>query len=604
MTRFSAVPMWLGWLLAVCSITLVTIASYWEAPKNVFHFDDRFSIVEHPPIHITEPSLANLLQAGANAYHAPRPLPSVTFAFDWWRGGGDPRAFQITNILIHLINAVLVLALLYQVLIRLAPGWRGAALAVATVGALVWAAHPIQVQAVTYIVQRMASLAALFMLLAVLLYVLGRSAQSLLSRVLFFAGCAVSFALGALSKENAWITPLLILLAEYGLVRHGQALIRSTADKFIIGVPLALGALALLSIVLEIGPVYDFVSQGYEQRDFTLWQRVLTQPSVIAFYLSQVLWPLPGRFSLEHDFVISTALFQPISAAFAWLGLLGWIAGGLWLLSRRAGRLYGVLLLWVPLTLVVESSFISLEMVFEHRMYVPLLGVTGLLGCGLLWLSGRFRYGGLAVAAIAAVIIVGLVIATQQRVPVWSSVLSLVQNSAEHAPNSARAWSNLARQYVNLNRQDLALEPAQRALRLDPNNSAALETMGIILTNRGTVAEAERYFLAAFQAGKTTHSWPANFGVLYLRKGDEGIDPSASYRQAVTLFRQAKAMAPWSAEYSRNLAIALARSGQCNAAYAEWQQFFTLAKSPALIAQGRQLMGVDFQRSDGTCARR
>lgn len=604
MTRFRAPPLWLGWLLAVCAITLVTVTAYWEAPQNGFHFDDRFSIVEHPPIHITELTLANLWQAGVNAYHAPRPLPSVTFAFDWWRGGGDAKPFQITNVLIHLINALLVLALLYQVLLRLAPLRRGAVLMAATVGALVWAAHPIQVQAVTYVVQRMASLAALFMLLSVLLYVLGRSARSVLSRILFFAGCALSFALGALSKENAWVTPLLIILAEYGLIRHGQILIRSAADKFVLGAPVILGALALFSIVLQIGPVYDFVSQGYEQRDFTLWQRVLTQPSVIAFYLSQVLWPLPGRFSLEHDFVISTSLFQPISTVFAWLGLLGWIAGGAWLLCRRERRVYGFLLLWVPLTLAVESSFISLEMVFEHRMYLPLVGLAGLLAGGLLWLSGRFHYGWIAVAAIAAAIILGLALATQQRLPVWSSVLSLVQNSVAHAPNSARAWSNLARQYINLNQQDLALEPTQRALQLDPNNGAALESMGIILTNRGTVAEAERYFLAAFQVGKTTHSWPANFGVLYLRKGDEGIDPPASYRQAVTLFSQATTMAPWSAEYSRNLAIALARAGECNAAYAEWQRFFALAKNPALIAQGRQLMGNDFQRSDGTCARR
>ncbi len=604
MTRLCALPWWLGWLLAVCAITLVTVIAYWEAPKNGFHFDDRFSIVEHPPIHITEPSLANLLQAGANAYHAPRPLPSVTFAFDWWRGGGDPKPFQITNILIHLINALLVLALLYQVLIRLAPQRRWAVLAVATVGALVWAAHPIQVQAVTYIVQRMASLAALFMLLSVLLYLLGRTAHSSLARLAFFAGCAASFALGAVSKEIAWITPLLILLAEYGVIRHGRDLIQGTADKVILGVPLALGALALLSIFMQAGPVYDFVSRDYAQRDFTMWQRVLTQPSVIAFYLSEVLWPLPGRFSLEHDFAVSTSLIQPITTLVAWLGLIGWIAGGVWLLCRRAWRVYGFLLLWVPLTLAVESSFIGLEMVFEHRMYVPLLGLVGLLACGMLWLAGRFRHGWFAVSALAAVLIAGLVIATQQRLPVWSSVLSLVQNSVAHAPNSARAWSNLARQYINLNRQDLALEPAQRALRLDPDNSAALESMGIILTNRGTVAEAERYFLAAFQAGQTTHSWPANFGVLYLRKGDEGIDPSASYRQAVAHFRQAKAMAPWSAEYTRNLAIALARLGQCEASYREWQQFFALAKDPALIAQGRQLMGNDFQRSGGACARR
>ncbi|VAX05802.1 hypothetical protein MNBD_GAMMA26-1024, partial [hydrothermal vent metagenome] len=110
-------PQFIFFALALLLLLLVQVA-YMQNSDNTFHFDDRYSIVEHAPIHMTQFSLAGLWHAGENAYHASRPIPSVTFAFDWWRGGGSTAAFLQTNLLIHSVNALLVMSLLLLLLQR------------------------------------------------------------------------------------------------------------------------------------------------------------------------------------------------------------------------------------------------------------------------------------------------------------------------------------------------------------------------------------------------------------------------------------------------------------------------------------------------------
>jgi hypothetical protein len=162
-------PRGLVWFIVPLVLVGLVAFAYRDAPKNVFHFDDGLNISRHPPIMIERLTAESVLNAGRESFLPSRPLPSMTFAIDWWRGNGSPKAFQQTNVAIHAASSLVIFALLFTVLLRTGHSESIAGLA-AFIAAALWACHPIHVQAVTYIVQRMASMAAFFTVLTVLLF--------------------------------------------------------------------------------------------------------------------------------------------------------------------------------------------------------------------------------------------------------------------------------------------------------------------------------------------------------------------------------------------------------------------------------------------------
>jgi protein O-mannosyl-transferase len=476
--------------LVLLLVALVFLA-YHAAPNNGFHLDDADNIVRHGAVHMSEFGLDALLRAATDGFLPRRVLPNLTFAFDWWRGGGQPSAFQLTNVAIHALSAVAVLALLQLALARHGVGARDSWIA-ATLAAAAWAIHPIQVQAVTYIVQRMASMAALFMLIAVWSYVRGRTERSW--RWYAAAGAAAIAAL--LSKENACVLPALLLLAEYTLCRDADRRLRGRLDFVLLSIPLFIALYAVVDLVFH-GPLWAYVEPGYATRDFTLAERLLTQPRVIAFHLGQVLWPLPGRFSIEHDFVLSTSLWQPWTTPLALGGLAAWVFGGIWLALRGPAPVAGFLMLWVPATLLVESSAIPLEMVFEHRMYLPSVGLAGLFALALARLLQSAPRRRVIVAS--AVLLGGLLAATLVRVPVWRTPLSLYENAVPHAAGSARTWTNLGTHYEAAERSADAIAAYSKAIALKPDHAIAYLNRGSSHAKSGRYADAEadyRHFVA------------------------------------------------------------------------------------------------------------
>lgn len=473
----------LRFALILLLLGLIALA-YHEAPKNGFHLDDANNIVAHGPVHMTELSVDALARAAREGALPQRSLANVSFALDWWRGGGAPSTFQITNILIHAATALAVLTLILQLLRRSGASPTQAWFA-ATAATAAWALHPIQVQAVTYIVQRMASLAALFILIAVLAYVRGRLTQR--GRIWYPLALIAAFA-AWLSKENAYVLPALILLAEYTLCREPAQRLKSRLDLAVLALPVVLITYVLIDITLLHGPVWQYIAAGYTNRDFTLGERLLTQPRVIFFHLGQILWPLPERFSIEHDFPLSQSLLHPWTTPLAIAGLFSWIAGGMWLSLRSRAPVVGFLLLWIPATLAIESSVIALEMVFEHRMYLPSVGIAGLLALAL---QRLIRTGhGRGAALLSLGLIAGLLYATLGRVPEWRTPITLYEHAASHAPQSPRAWGNLATAYETENRSSEAISAYTRALDLAPRHAIAYLNRGSSYHKIGRHADA------------------------------------------------------------------------------------------------------------------
>jgi hypothetical protein len=585
-------PMILRFLLPVAALLFIVGLAYREAPNNTFHFDDDPHISDHQPIQITELTLGTLIDAGRKASISSRPLASMTFAFDWWRGGGDPRPFQWTNLIVHGAAAVSVFLLLVLALRRLQHCWAptvGAAFS----GAALWACHPIQVQAVTYVVQRMASMAALFATLAVVFYILGRTTDKPSRRNGSFVLASLAFALGLASKENAAIAPFLVLLAEYGVLRHGRELVQSRLDVVLLSLPVAILVLVGVDVLTGTGPLAKSFLSGYEHRDFTLAERLLTQPRVIGFYFSEIFWPLPGRFSLEHDFATSTGLFSPPSTAFAIAGVVLWCAAGIRTLFHSKWRILGFFLLWVPATLAIESTFISLEMVFEHRMYLPSVGLAGLVAlAAVVCLEGplRVRFATMAIFAILLILLSG---STNLRVPVWRTELSLARNSVEHAPNSARAWSNLGNALKNLGRWSEVEAPMRKALELDPNQRKALHVLAVRLMDEEDLEEADQLLTRRLSLGNVDHHVMNTVGELRLKQG--------SISEAILQFRLAVLQEVRVPAYRWNLALAYERAGDCKRAREQWLAYLALETDPDELNTVRRHLKKNHDTQGGPC---
>lgn len=598
MTRFNHQnnPTLYAIVSAVLLILLIGIA-FQDAPDNDFHLDDQPNIVNHEPIRLQTFSVSGIWQAGSDAMLPRRVLPSITFAIDWLRGDGDPRPFIWTNLFIHSANAILVAILLILLLRAQMPSRKITPLWFVPIllATAIWAIHPIQIQAVTYIVQRMASMATFFALISLISYILGRQAERL--NWAWFSAASISFIAAMACKENAAIVLILIILVEFGIIRHGKPLIRSRWEYTLLVLPALLVLYTLADVISGAGPLTTWVTPGYSMRNFTMDERLLTQPRVVFFHLSQILWPSPGRFSLEHDFAASTGLLSPPVTLAAIAALFAWVGGGLWLLLRHPStRVWGFCLLWAPATLAIESSFISLEMVFEHRMYFPLIGLLGLLAMGLQNATASgIRTAGLSVVLSCGFLIFCL-IATLQRVPHWQSTLMLYESAIAHAPSNPRLRANLGSEYFKAEKFAQSQQATEAALRLEPNNLQALEIYGSLLLRAGQVSQAEQIFQRALAQGEPSHALINQLGFLAVRQGN--------FSRARSLFLQAAEQMSWNPAYIWNAALALERTGDCTQARQFWQRYLSLNISAEEKMQVQNRLQQNYSTPGGQCANR
>lgn len=459
-----------------------------------FYFDDFQNIVDHPAVARAGSGESSLLSVARPSPRSRRPLAYLSFALNLRLFGLDPLPFHAVNLIIHLANSFLVFGLLrkllqtqtLQPLERIAPG--PAALA----GALFWSVHPVHTQAVTYLVQRMTSLAALFYLLALWLTLQGRS-QARRGRKL---GCFCAAGLAALGgfgvKEIILTLPLVLLLAEFSLFPATDPRQRKKFRWFLAGGLLAVYAL----LFLLYGPEVWRESRIYSQRiHLGLADRLLTQARVIVNYLTLLAWPAPARLNLYPQWDMSTSLFQPAVTFPALLFVLGVAGLGLAWLKRLP--LAGFAVLFFLVALLPEAGIFPLDPSFEHRLYLPSVGLLALGGAR--WVkpgpAPRLRHAlfGFSVVALGAL--------TFLRNCTWTDEVRLWQDTVKKSPGSVLAWTNLAGHLVDLGRYPPARFAAQRALELQPCTAMALSNLGAAYLGAGRFAEAREVFARLKECG-------------------------------------------------------------------------------------------------------
>ncbi|ROR34199.1 tetratricopeptide repeat protein [Inmirania thermothiophila] len=431
--------------LAHCAVLAALVGfAYANALQLPFLFDDVPNIVLNPAVHPR--SAADLAAVLDSPYSARRPLALATFALNYLAGGLDPAGYHLVNIVIHGANALLLYALIRILLAALGRD-PGEAARLAFWGAALWAVNPLQTQAVTYVVQRMAALAALFYLAGLALLALHRAGRLRPGR--FWMGLIACWVLALASKENAATLPLAVLLLDRTVYAHRRPLVGGRA--------LALLALVLAGLAWFYlgGRLPDWTAR-YPGRDFSPLERLLTEPRVLWHYLGLYLWPLPSRLHLDYAWAPSRGLLDPPVTA---LALAAWALAAMlaWRL-RRAAPLAAFALLFYLLASAVEASWVDLELVFEHRAYLP----TAFLAAGALSLLGG---RGARWSAPALAVAVGLAAhATTLRNEDWGVRAEFWRTEQARGATPARAAINRAFGLLRQGRHAEAVRVAEAAL--------------------------------------------------------------------------------------------------------------------------------------------
>jgi tetratricopeptide (TPR) repeat protein len=440
---------------SVALLVSLGIGVYLPGLPGGFVFDDYPNILENESLRLERPTPASLLAAAfsSEAGVLKRPLAMLSFAAGYAAFGHSPLAYKLTNIAIHVANALLLYAFLNLVAAVPAVSSGGSppprdARSIALIAAALWVVHPINLSSVLYVVQRMNSLAALFALLGTYCYLRGRLQLLAGSRGfgVLAAGTLGCAALGMLAKENAVLLFAFVAVVELCLFRLRTATPRG--GRLLCGYfVLVVGLPALLCVTFLLANP-DWLASRYAGRPFTLSERLLTETRVLWFYLRLVFVPSNSAFGLFHDdFPVSTGLFAPPATALAAAGLAGALALALAAIPRYPVASLGVL--WFLAGHVLESTVLPLELVHEHRNYLPAAGLIFAF-VHVIWTGVRDgRVRPVLRGALVALTIAWSTV-TVARASQWADPLVLATLEAEHHPGSARTRYELGRMYLLL----------------------------------------------------------------------------------------------------------------------------------------------------------
>ncbi len=528
----------IGHLLIIVVLATAAVALYVPTLDYPFAFDDFVNIKNNRNLRISRLGVEELHDAATQAVNATRPVSMISFALNYYFSGYEVRSYRMTNIVIHAVNGILIYLLCFLTLnlvnghaarkaqerdesrlcsddeqsIGMSSGrcplstrnppsrhlstesrspLSSRTALIAFVAALVWVVHPVQTQSVIYIVQRMNSLAVLFYLCSLSLYILGRTRSKTASRWLCFGAALATGVLALGSKEIAFTLPVIIVLYEWYFFQKLNPGWWARSAKYVAPVLVVMGALAWLR--LSKNP-FAMIVATYDKRDFTLGERLLTQFRVVVHYISLLFFPDPERLNLDYDFPVSSSFFSPVSTVLCLALLLALL--GVAVYVARAHPLLSFCILWFYINLAIESSVIALEMVFEHRLYLP----SVMLILAAIVVVERFApVSGRGKLAGAAILVGLLCLGTSLRSRVWRDPITLWSDCVGKSPNKARPNNDLGLYLSQAGRLDEAVTYLRKSLEIRPNYYLAHNNVATALREQDKIDEAIEHFSEALR---------------------------------------------------------------------------------------------------------
>ncbi|RLC21599.1 MAG: hypothetical protein DRI57_01990 [Deltaproteobacteria bacterium] len=541
-------------------VSLIII--YGNSFHCIFHFDDYDNITENQNIKMETLSWENVKKTFCGRSYdqqsrITRPISYLSFALNHYISGPDVFGYHVTNFVIHYLAAVFLFLLLYRTLRLpvLSRRYEKAAYAVALLSAFIWATHPIQVSAVTYVVQRMASMAGMFYIMAMYFYVRGRTERRIRKRAAFFTlfGLTALAAFG--SKENAAMLPVSLFF--YDLIFIQGAYSENIRKNF-------RRILFPVLIVLVMGYLYADLSsflEGYEKRPFNLGERLLTEPRVLFFYVTLLIYPTSSRLALLHDIEISGSFLSPWTTLPAILLIFALTASAI--AYCRKIPIVSYCILFFFLNHLTEGSFIPLELIFEHRNYIPSMFFFTPIAILAVRVLDYFSYKKF-IQWVMLFAMVFLLAAhghtTFLRNSVFKDNLSLWTDNAKKAENLHRPHHNLGSAllsaglddeylsemqkalagkvprnnikymthfnlgiyYFYQNEYDISVSHFSKSLEFRPNNPNAYGRLAMIMFFKNDLAIAEKHIRKAVKLNPDSSEHQNMLGWILLKKGDIG----------------------------------------------------------------------------------
>ena len=495
-----------AWLLVLLAVPVIFI--YADTLTAPFIFDDKVHIEENPHIRISRLTFNGLASAAFDSRLHRRPLAYISFALNYYLHGYNVVGFHVLNVIIHVISGILLYFFIQATFRTPAMQSRNTnARWISFFAAAIWLFHPLQTQSISYIVQRMNSLAAMFYILSFLFYVHFRMNPQMRSKRWLLSGCILAGIMALGTKENAATLPFFIILYEWFFFENLS--LKWLKDH----IPGLVGLLLLLAIIalIYLGPdPLDRILAGYKIRNFTPVQRMLTEFRVVIFYISLFLWPHPSRLNLDHDFGLSSSLTDPITTLISMLAIAALVVVAI--ITARNQRLISFCILWFLGNLVIESSVFGLEIIFEHRLYLPTMML-----CLIVVLS-VYRWAGPTWLRTVILCTLAIVCAvwTYERNQVWRDRITVWEDCIKKSPQKARPYNNLGAALGDRGHYDEAVAHYYKALQIDPDYLNAYANLGLTLALLGRVEEGITHLLKALEIDPKDIGVLSNLGVAHL----------------------------------------------------------------------------------------
>ena len=489
--------------------------------------------------------------------HGTRYFTYLSFALNYLAGGLDVRGYHLVNIAIHAANGILVF-LMAGLLMR-TPRMEGKGLPafhIAALAALLFTAHPVQTEAVTYISQRFASLATLLYLSGITIYLKWRLSERGSMRTALYALSLLFVYSAQMTKEMSFTLPFVILMIELAFFRGPYARRLLNLVPFL----LAFSVIPFMLFGPQFGGGVGGKVAGAQLRDlqiFSAHDYLVTQFRVIVTYLRLLVLPV-GQ-NLEWDFPLFRSFLNPQVLA-SLLFILTLFIGAVYLFIRflKGGSAYLALIatgaLWFFTTISVESSVVPIkDLVFEHRLYLPSVGAAIAASAAIFLAAGRAP-SWKALAAACVLLVLPLSIAAFQRNKVWQSGVALYEDAVKKSPDKERVRYNLAWEYHMAGEIDKAVAQYYEVLKIAPGKHKAHFNLGAIFMTRGDNGRAKTHFLEAARLDPKDPYVYNNLAAIYHNEKEIG--------RAIEMYRLAVQANPRYEDASYNLALALIESGE------------------------------------------
>ena len=451
----------LSGFVALIIILLPGILIYSNTFSNSFHLDDYWAIVTNQVIRDIS-DLPAIWKAGLN-----RPVAFITYALNYNWTGLNVWSWHLVNISIHLINGCIVWWL--TLLILSTPAVNHYKIVaykkeIALFTALLFITHPLATQSVTYIVQRMTSLAALFYLLSIVLYVKFRlSNGSNTIKAILVAGCVMAAFAAMRTKENTFTLPVAILLTELAFMRSQVSQIRIKHILIFVAIILSLGIIVFFALDISLNIFSTIPPSANHTVPLDPASYLLTQFSVIVKYIQLLI--VPANQMVDYSFPISQSFFE-LRTIGSFVLLAALLALAIYLYKKNRIVSFGIF--WFFITLAIESSIIPInDVIYEHRTYLPSFGYFIIITTILYYYLGeKHRY----TLMILLSVIIGIhSILTFERNKTWKDDLTLWTDNIEKAPDCPRPYSLRGHAYFDLGDYEKALSDFTKSIQLNPN---------------------------------------------------------------------------------------------------------------------------------------